>query len=99
MLKVEVDELKINDDVQGEGEPVALIPYPSADHACWGFELPADSEYFSASPSTSRLGESDTAGPYSTDGDADQVVAFLGANGIEEATSRACRSAPPSAST
>jgi hypothetical protein len=29
-----VDGLSINYDVQGEGEPLLLIPYLSADHAC-----------------------------------------------------------------
>ena len=41
MPQVEVDGLTINYDVQGEGEPLLLIPYTSADHACWAFQLPA----------------------------------------------------------
>ena len=47
MPQVEVDGLTINYDVQGEGEPLLLIPYTSADHACYAFQLPAYTEYFS----------------------------------------------------
>jgi len=34
-------------DVQGDGEPLLLIPYTSADHACYAFQLPAYIERFS----------------------------------------------------
>ena len=40
MPQVEVDGLRINYDVQGNGEPLLLIPYTSADHACYAFQLP-----------------------------------------------------------
>ena len=42
--QVEVDGLTINYDVQGDGEPLLLIPYTSADHACYAFQLPAYTE-------------------------------------------------------
>ena len=87
MPRVDVDELTINYDVQGEGEPLLLIPYLSADHACWAFQLPAYTEQFSCiAIDLPGTGESDKPpGPYSTDGYADQVAAFLGAIGIERA--------------
>jgi pimeloyl-ACP methyl ester carboxylesterase len=87
MTQVEVDGLTINYDVQGEGEPLVLIPYTSADHACWAFQLPAYTEHFSCiAIDLPGSGESDKpAGPYSTEGHADQVAAFLGAIGIERA--------------
>src|SRR6266487_231132 len=87
MPRVEVDGHTINYDVQGEGEPLLLIPYTSADHACWAFQLPAYTEHFSCvAIDLPGSGESDKpAGPYSTDGHADQVAAFLGAIGIEQA--------------
>jgi aminoacrylate hydrolase len=47
MPQVEVDQLTINYEVQGEGEPLLLIPYTSADHACYAFQLPAYTEHFS----------------------------------------------------
>ena len=87
MPRVEVDRLTINYEVQGEGEPLLLIPYTSADHACYAFQLPAYTEHFSCiAIDLPGSGESDKpAGPYSTDGYADQVAAFLGAIGIERA--------------
>src|ERR687884_2344467 len=97
MPQVKVDGLRINYDVQGAGDPLLLIPYTSADHACYAFQLPAYTEHFSCiAVDLPGSGESDKPpGPYSTDGHADQVAGFLGAIGIERATSRACRSAPP----
>ena len=85
MPRVEVDGLMINYDVQGEGEPLLLIPYTSADHACWAFQLPAYTEQFNCiAIDLPGSGESDKPpGPYSTEGHADQVAAFLGAIGIE----------------
>jgi 3-oxoadipate enol-lactonase len=87
MPQVNVDGLMINSDVQGEGEPLLLIPYLSADHACWAFQLPAYTEHFSCiAIDLPGSGESDKPpGPYSTDGHADQVAALLGAIGIEQA--------------
>jgi pimeloyl-ACP methyl ester carboxylesterase len=87
MPQVEVDGLTINYDVQGEGEPLLLIPYTSADHACYAFQLPSYSTQFSCvALDLPGSGESDKpAGPYSTEGYADTVAAFLGAIGIEAA--------------
>jgi pimeloyl-ACP methyl ester carboxylesterase len=87
MPRIDVDGLTINYDVQGEGEPLLLIPYTSADHACYAFQLPAYTEHFSCvAIDLPGSGESDMpAGPYSTEGYADQVAAFLGAVGIERA--------------
>ena len=87
MPQVDVDGLTINYDVQGEGEPLLLIPYTSADHACWAFQLPAYTEHFSCiAIDLPGSGESDKPpGPYSTEGHADQVAALLGAIGIERA--------------
>jgi pimeloyl-ACP methyl ester carboxylesterase len=87
MSRVEVDGLTLNYDVQGEGEPLLLIPYLSADHACFAFQLPAYTEHFSCiAVDLPGSGESDKpAGAYSTEGYADQVAAFLGAMGIERA--------------
>jgi pimeloyl-ACP methyl ester carboxylesterase len=87
MPKVEVDGLTINYEVQGKGEPLLLIPYLSADHACYAFQLPAYTEHFSCiALDLPGTGESDKPpGPYSTETYADQVAAFLGAIGIERA--------------
>jgi pimeloyl-ACP methyl ester carboxylesterase len=84
---VEVDRLSIKYEVQGEGEPLLLIPYLSADHACYAFQLPAYTEHFSCiAVDLPGSGDSDKpAGPYSTDGYADQLAGFLGAMGVEQA--------------
>jgi len=87
MPQVGVDRLTINYEEQGEGEPLLLIPYLAADNACYAFQLPAYTERFRCiSVDLPGSGESDKpAGPYSTEGYADQVAAFLGAIGIEQA--------------
>jgi pimeloyl-ACP methyl ester carboxylesterase len=87
MPQVQVDGLSIYYDVQGEGDPLLLIPYLSADHACYAFQLPAYTEHFSCiAIDLPGSGESDKPpGPYSTDAYADQVAGFLGAIGVESA--------------
>jgi pimeloyl-ACP methyl ester carboxylesterase len=87
MPQVDVDGLTINYDVQGDGEPLLLIPYLSADHACYAFQLPAYTEHFSCiAIDLPGTGESDKPpGPYSTEGHADQVAAFLDSIGIDKA--------------
>jgi pimeloyl-ACP methyl ester carboxylesterase len=87
MPQVEVDDLNINYDVQGDGDPLLLIPYLSADHACYAFQLPAYTEHFSCiAVDLPGSGESDKpSGPYSTETYADQVAGFLGAIGVERA--------------
>jgi pimeloyl-ACP methyl ester carboxylesterase len=85
MPQVKIQGLTINYDVQGDGEPLLLIPYTSADHACYAFQLPAYTEHFRCiAIDLPGSGESDMPpGPYSTEGHADQVAAFLGAIGVE----------------
>ena len=70
MPQVDVDGLTINYDVQGEGETVLLIPYTSADHACYAFQLPAYTEHFRCiAIDLPGSGESSTPpGPYSHGG-------------------------------
>ena len=70
-----------------QGEPLLLIPYLSADHACYAFQLPAYAEHFRCiALDLPGSGDSDKpAGPYSTEGYADQVAAFLDAIGVEQA--------------
>jgi pimeloyl-ACP methyl ester carboxylesterase len=87
MPRVDVDGVTINYDVQGDGDPLLLIPYLSADHACYAFQLPAYTEHFSCiSVDLAGTGESDKPpGPYSTDAYADQVAGFLAAIGVEHA--------------
>jgi pimeloyl-ACP methyl ester carboxylesterase len=85
MPQADVDGLSINYDVQGEGDPLLLIPYLSVDHACYAFQLPAYTERFSCiSVDLPGSGESDKPpGPYSTEAYADQLSGFLNAIGVE----------------
>lgn len=87
MPQVQALGLTINYEEQGEGEPLLLIPYLAADHACYAFQLPAYTEHFRCiSVDLPGSGESDKpAGPYSTEGYADQLAGFLGAIGVERA--------------
>lgn len=87
MPQVQVDGLSINYDVQGEGDPLLLIPYLSADHACYAFQLPAYTEHFRCiSVDLPGTGESSKPpGPYSTESQADQLAAFLEAIEVERA--------------
>jgi pimeloyl-ACP methyl ester carboxylesterase len=87
MPRADVDGLVINYEVQGEGDPLLLIPYLGADHACYAFQLPAYTEHFSCiSVDLPGSGESDKpVGPYSTPTYAHQVAGLMGAIGIERA--------------
>ena len=46
MPQIVVDGVTTNYEVQGEGQPLLLIPYTGADHACYAFQLPAFTEHF-----------------------------------------------------
>jgi len=39
MPKIQVNEITINYDQQGTGEPLILIPYLAADYACYAFQV------------------------------------------------------------
>ena len=39
MPKVTANNVTINYDQQGTGEPLILIPYLAADHACYAFQV------------------------------------------------------------
>src|SRR6478752_184970 len=87
MPQVDAAGLRINYDVQGDGEPLLLIPYTGADHACYAFQLPAYTEHFRCvAIDLPGSGDSDKPpGPYSTEGYADHVAAFMDAAGIDRA--------------
>ncbi len=87
MPVIEAAGLTINYEEQGEGEPLLLIPYTGADHACYAFQLPAYTEHFRCiSVDLPGSGESSKPpGPYSTEAQADQIAAFLDALDVERA--------------
>lgn len=72
---------------QGSGEPLILIPYLSADGACYAFQVPEYSKHFTCISLDLRgTGESEMpAGEYSTETLAEDVAAFMQAAAIPKA--------------
>lgn len=87
MPKVNVNNLAFNYDQQGTGEPLILIPYLTADHACYAFQVADYANHFTCI-SLDLRGTGETVKPegsYSTELLADDVAAFMQALGIEKA--------------
>lgn len=87
MPKVEANGITINYEQQGTGDPLILIPYLSADHACYAFQVAEYAKRFTCISLDPRgTGETDKpAGAYSTELFADDVAAFMQAAGIPQA--------------
>jgi pimeloyl-ACP methyl ester carboxylesterase len=87
MPKVKVNDININYDRQGSGEPIVLIPYLAADHACYAFQVAEYSKHFTCVSLDPRgAGESDKPdGAYTTELFADDVAAFMDAIGVDRA--------------
>jgi pimeloyl-ACP methyl ester carboxylesterase len=87
MPKVEANNITINYDQQGTGDPLILIPYLTADHACYAFQVADYAKHFTCISLDLRgTGETDKPqGSYSTELLADDVAAFMQAVGIERA--------------
>src|SRR5579863_5327106 len=87
MPKVQVNELTMNYDQQGSGEPLILIPYLAADYACYAFQVAEYAKHFTCiSVDLRGAGETDKPeGTYSTELNADDVAAFMQTLGIQQA--------------
>lgn len=87
MPKVKANGITINYDQQGTGEPLILIPYLTADHACYAFQVAAYAKHFTCISLDLRgTGETQkTEGAYSTEVLADDVAAFMQTLGIPKA--------------
>jgi pimeloyl-ACP methyl ester carboxylesterase len=87
MPKVKVNDITINYESQGSGEPLILIPYLAADNACYAFQVAEYAKHFTCISLDPRgAGESDKPdGAYSTELLADDVAAFMGTIGVETA--------------
>jgi len=87
MPKVKANSITMNYDQQGTGEPLILIPYLSADHACYAFQVADYAKHFTCISLDLRgTGETDnTDGPYTTGDLADDVAAFMQALNIPRA--------------
>ncbi|HEY7912045.1 MAG TPA: alpha/beta hydrolase [Blastocatellia bacterium] len=87
MPKVKANNITMDYDQQGTGEPLILIPYLSADHACYAFQVAEYAKHFTCISLDIRgKGESDKPeGVYSTELYADDTAAFMQAVGIQKA--------------
>jgi pimeloyl-ACP methyl ester carboxylesterase len=87
MPKIKANNIAMNYDQQGTGEPLILIPYLSADNACYAFQVAEYARRFTCFSVDHRgKGESDKPeGVYSSELFADDVAAFMQAMGIEKA--------------
>jgi 3-oxoadipate enol-lactonase len=87
MPKTRTDSITINYDQQGSGEPLLLIPYLAADHACYAFQIPEYAKQFTCMSIDLRgTGQTDKPQePYSFEVLADDVASFMQAVGISKA--------------
>src|SRR6202789_2656263 len=85
--KIKVNDITMNYEPQGSGEPLVLIPYLAADNACYAFQVAEYSKHFTCISLDPRgAGETDKPdGIYSTELFADDVASFMGAIGVETA--------------
>src|SRR5215470_10051049 len=87
MSKIKANGITINYQQEGAGEPLVLIPYLAADHACYAFQVADYAKHFTCISLDLRgTGESDSPrGAYSTETLADDVAAFMQATGLQSA--------------
>jgi pimeloyl-ACP methyl ester carboxylesterase len=87
MPKIKVNDITMNYEQQGTGEPLVLIPYLAADNACYAFQVADYANHFTCISIDPRgAGETDKpAGTYSSELFAEDVAAFMRAIGIDRA--------------
>jgi pimeloyl-ACP methyl ester carboxylesterase len=87
MPAVQANNIEIYYEVQGEGEPLLLIPYLAADQACYAFQVADYASQFTCYTVDLRgaglSGKPD--GTYTTELLADDIAAFMTAAGIDRA--------------
>jgi pimeloyl-ACP methyl ester carboxylesterase len=87
MPKIKANNININYEQQGSGEPLILIPFLTADHACYAFQVVEYAKHFTCILVDPRgAGETDKPdGVYSTELFANDVSAFMQAVGVDQA--------------
>ena len=87
MPTVQANGIDVYYEVQGEGEPMVLIPYLAADQACYAFQVADYAKHFTCySVDLRGAGLSGKPeGEYTTELFADDVAAFMDAAGIGQA--------------
>src|SRR5712691_12401541 len=87
MPTVQANGIDIYYQVQGEGEPVVLIPYLAADQACYAFQVAEYAKHFTCFTVDLRGAglSGKPEGTYTTELLADDVAAFMQAAGVDRA--------------
>src|SRR5215468_1005686 len=87
MATIKANGITMNYEQQGAGEPLVLIPYLTADNACYAFQVAEYAKHFTCISMDLRGtgGTEATAGAYSTADLADDVAALMQALGIRKA--------------
>jgi len=87
MPKVKVNNITLNYEQQGSGEPLILIPFLSADNACYTFQVAEYAKHFTCiSVDLRGTGESDSpTAAYSIEDLADDIAALIDALNIPSA--------------
>jgi pimeloyl-ACP methyl ester carboxylesterase len=87
MPTVQANGIDVYYEVQGEGEPMVLIPYLAADQACYAFQVAEYAKHFTCYSVDLRGAglSSKPEGEYTTELFADDVAAFMDAAGVGQA--------------
>ena len=87
MPHIQANNIEVYYEVQGEGEPLVLIPYLAADQACYAFQVADYAKNFTCYTVDLRGAglSGKPEGTYSTELFADDVAAFMQAVGITNA--------------
>jgi 3-oxoadipate enol-lactonase len=87
MPTVQANGIDIYYEVQGEGEPLVLIPYLAADQACYAFQVAEYAKHFTCFTVDLRGAglSGKPEGSYTTELLADDVASFMQAAGVERA--------------
>jgi len=87
MPKVTANGITISYEQHGAGEPLILVPYLTADNACYAFQVADYAKHFACISLDPRgAGETDKpTGSYSMELFADDLAAFMQAIGVERA--------------
>jgi 3-oxoadipate enol-lactonase len=87
MPTVQANGIEINYEVEGDGEPIVLLPYLAADQACYAFQVADYAKHFTCfSVDLRGAGLSGKPeGTYTTELLAEDIAAFMQETGIERA--------------
>src|SRR5713226_1775772 len=87
MPKIKINDITMNYETQGAGDPLVLIPYLAADQACYAFQVADYAKHFTCiSVDLRGAGLTDKpAGTYTTELFADDIARFMDAIGVERA--------------